>query len=121
MKLTNQEIYDYANQLLEAFDDNNQKLPIKISFYLQKNKNTLIELAKDIEQNRLEIAKENGALKDDGLYMIDPDKIESVRQDLIDLFSLEQDVNIYTIKADNLDENLTLTMGQMEALMFMID
>jgi hypothetical protein len=45
MKLTNNEIYTYANNLTEAFNDKEQKLPIKINFYLQKNKNCLIELA----------------------------------------------------------------------------
>jgi hypothetical protein len=34
MKLTNNEIYMYAKQLTEAFDDRSQKLPVKISFYL---------------------------------------------------------------------------------------
>jgi hypothetical protein len=56
MKLTNNEIYTYANTLAQAFDDKDQKLPIKISFYLQKNKNTLIQLAQDIEQLRMSIA-----------------------------------------------------------------
>jgi hypothetical protein len=49
MKLTNSEIYSYANKLIEVFQDKTQKLPIKINFYLQKNKNILIALAKEIE------------------------------------------------------------------------
>jgi hypothetical protein len=56
MKLTNNEIYNYANNLFAAFNDGEQKLPIKISFYLQKNKNTLLTLAQDIEKSRIEIA-----------------------------------------------------------------
>ena len=45
MKLTNRKIYEYALMLAEAFKDNEQKLPIKINFYLQKNKNELMKLA----------------------------------------------------------------------------
>ena len=36
--MTNLEIYNIANNLLEAFNDNNQKLPVKVNFFLQKNK-----------------------------------------------------------------------------------
>jgi hypothetical protein len=45
MKMTNNDIYSHANQLLEVFQDNNQKLPIKINFYLQKNKSILVSSA----------------------------------------------------------------------------
>jgi hypothetical protein len=34
MVLTNQKIYLYATDLNSAFSDNNQRLPIKINFYL---------------------------------------------------------------------------------------
>lgn len=122
MKLTNNEIYTYANQLMGVFNDENQKLPVKINFYLQKNKKLLIELAQDIERERLDIARSNGTLDPEkGQYSIDPDKIESVQKELTDLFSLEQEVNIYKINIDSLSDDLTLTTGQMEALMFMID
>ena len=122
MKLTNNEIYTYANQLVGVFNDENQKLPVKINFYLQKNKNLLVELAQDIERERLDIAKSNGTLDPEkGQYSIDPDKIESVQKELTDLFNLEQEVNIYKINIDSLSDDLTLTTGQMEALMFMID
>jgi hypothetical protein len=45
MKMTNIEIYTNALGLNKAFSDNTQKLPIKINFYLQKNKATLTALA----------------------------------------------------------------------------
>lgn len=122
MKLTNREIFTYVNLLNNAFSDAEQKLPIKINFYLQKNKKTLIELAQDIEQSRLEIAQTNGQLDEEkGQYAIDPDKIKIVQKELEDLFDLEQEVEIYTIDIDSLSDDLTLTTGQMEALMFMIN
>ena len=122
MKLTNNEIYNYAIALNKAFDDEAQKLPIKVSFYLQKNKNTLMALAQDIESARLKIAQENGTFSEEaGQYAIDSDKIELVSKELEDLFNLEQEVNIYTINIDSLNEDLLISTAQMEALMFMID
>ena len=35
MKLTNKQIYDYTLNLNQAFNNNQQKLPIKLNFYLQ--------------------------------------------------------------------------------------
>lgn len=122
MKMTNNEIYVRARQLMEAFQDGEQKLPIKVNFYLSKNKNTLIGLAQDIEQARIGIAQTYGVLDESGeQYQIPDDKLEEASKELDDLFSLEQEVNIYTIKADSLDDDLTLTMAQMEALMFMVE
>lgn len=122
MKLTNNEIYTYAIALKEAFNDENQKLPIKVNFYLQKNKTLLTQLAMDIEKARVEIAKEYGVLDEESQqYVIPQDKIEIASQELNDLFNLEQEVNIYTINIDALSEDLLISTAQMEALMFMID
>lgn len=122
MKLTNNEIYIYARNLIEAFNDGEQKLPIKISFYLQKNKNTLMQLAQDIETSRLEIAKNYGILDEENQqYNIPTDKMEDAQKELTDLFNLEQDVQIYTINIDNFGDDLTITTAQMEAIMFMIE
>jgi hypothetical protein len=49
MKLTNNEIYSQALAFNKAFNDENQKLPIKVNFYLQKNKKSLIDLGVEIE------------------------------------------------------------------------
>ena len=122
MKLTNNEIYTYANNLAQAFDDKDQKLPIKISFYLQKNKNTLIQLAQDIEQSRMNIAQSHGTLDENNQqYVIPSEKMETVAKELNDLFTLEQEVQIYTINIDSFGDDLTITTAQMEAIMFMIE
>lgn len=122
MKMTNNEIYAHARQLMQAFQDGDQKLPIKVNFYLQKNKNSLISLAQDIEQARIGIAQAYGVLDESGeQYQIPDEKIAEASKELEDLFALEQDVNIYTINADSLDDDLTLTMAQMEAIMFMVN
>lgn len=122
MKLTNNEIYTYAVTLVEAFADNTQRLPMKINFYLQKNKKTLMELAQDIEDSRLEIIRSYGELSEDGIhYIINNDKIENAQKELKDLLNLEQEVNIYMISEEKLSDDISLTTGQMEAIMFMIE
>ena len=122
MTMTNNEIYTYTRQLMDAFNDGEQKLPIKINFYLQKNKNTLLALAQDIERSRLEIAQSFGTLDDAGeQYIIPNDKLAEASKELEDLFNLEQDVAIHKISIDSLNDDLKLSAAQMEALMFMID
>lgn len=122
MKLTNNEIYNYATKLQEVFTDGEQKFPVKVNFYLQKNKKTLLELAQDIEANRMMIAQSYGELnEEEGQFVVPPEKIQEATQELNDLFNLEQEVQIYTIDIDNFDDNLMLTTAQMEALMFMIN
>lgn len=122
MKLTNKKIYNYAQQLIVAFSDNQQKLPIKLNFSIQKNKKILLELAQDIEAARMEIAQEFGVLQSDTQqYLIPPDKIPEAQQELSDLFNIEQEVNICMIKADSLSNDIELSMAQMEAIMFMIE
>lgn len=122
MKLTNNEIYIYASNLAQAFDDKDQKLPIKISFYLQKNKNTLVQLAQDIEQSRMSIAQSHGNFDEENQqYVIPPEKMEVVAKELNDLFTLEQEVQIYTVNIDSFSDDLTITTAQMEAIMFMIE
>lgn len=122
MKLTNSEIYSYAIALNEAFVDNTQRLPMKVNFYLQKNKKTLAELGRDIEESRMDIIRNYGELTEDGTqYAISKENIEPAQKELEDLLNLEQEVNIYMISADSLTDDISLTTGQMEAIMFMID
>lgn len=122
MTMTNNEIYTYTRQLMDAFNDGEQKLPIKINFYLQKNKNTLLSLAQDIEKARLEIAQTYGTLDESGeQYQIPNEKLAEASKELEDLFNLEQDVAIHKISIDSLSDDLMLSAAQMEALMFMID
>lgn len=122
MKLTNNEIYNYATKLASEFKDTKQVLPVKINFYLQKNKKLLLELAQDIEQARMQIAQTYGKYNEETQnYSIDPERVVEANKELNDLFTLEQDVNICMINFANIDDNLSLTTGQMEAMMFMIE
>jgi hypothetical protein len=121
MLLTNQQIYNYALALSTAFSSE-QRLPMKINFYLQKNKNTLLALGQDIENSRLEVIRAYGTPNEDGTqYTIPKESIEIAQKELNDLFALEQEVCIYKISADSLPDDISLTTSQMEAIMFMID
>lgn len=121
MILSNKEIYNYAVQLVSFFQDTTQRLPIKVNFYLQKNKNILIALARDIEEARINIIKNYGKPLEDGSYNISKENVEIVTQELNDLFDLKQEVMIYKVNIDSFPEDISLTASQMEALMFMIE
>lgn len=121
MILTNNQIYNYALNLEQLFLEEEQKLPIKINFYLQKNKNTLFELAKDIEAARTSIAQSYGEMDEEtSYYKILPENVEVATKELQDLLMLEQEVNIYQVNIEDFPVDLNLTTDQMEALMFMI-
>lgn len=122
MKLTNNKIYDYANALVGAFSDPDLRLPVKVNFYLTKNKVTLVELAKDIEKARTEIIRNFSTLNEDtNQYEVPTDKTDEAMKEINELFGLEQDVNIYTIKFEDIGEKMMMSTAQMEALLFMIE
>lgn len=123
MKMTNTDIYTYAMKLAESFTDDTQRLPVKVNFYLQKNKSLLISLAQDIETSRMEIIRNYGAPSEEneGQYIIPADKVTEAQKELSDLLALEQEVTIYKINIDSIPDDLALTTGQMDAIMFMID
>ena len=119
--MTNLEIYNIANKLLEAFSDEEQKFPVKLNFFLQKNKKLLVTLAQEIEESRINIAKTYGQLNENGSFIIAPENTEKAQGELNALFNIEQNVDIMKINYNELDPNMELTSAQMEALMFMIE
>lgn len=123
LTMTNNEIYQIFNNLMEQFNNGEQKFPVKINFYLQKNKNTLMGFAQEIETARLEIINNYGNPSEDnpGQYIIPPENIEIAQQELNELFALEQDVQVYKTKIDDFPADMSLTAKQMEALLFMIE
>ena len=122
MLMKNFEIYESAKAMNEAFADNTQYLPVKVNFFIQKNKSTLLALAQDIEAARMNIIRNYGEPTEDGnSYSIPKEKIEIASKELNDLFEIEQEVDIKKINIDNFPDDISFTTGQMEALMFMID
>lgn len=108
-------------QELNSFDIKGIKLPIRIGFFLQKNIQTIITAAKEIEQARLDIAMEYGQPnKEDNGYTIPQDKLDIVNQELTDLFNLEQDIPIHIFKLDEF-EGMELEYEKLSAILFMIE
>ena len=119
--LTNNQIYNYTDSFIKNFSQRDIKFPVKVNFYLLKNQNTLLSLAQEIEQERINIAQEYGILNEETQqYEVPPEKIQEAKKKLDDLFNLTQEVKIYKVKLEDFG-NIELTPDQMEALLFMIE
>lgn len=122
MTMTNLEIYNLAMAMSEAFKDGSQYLPVKINFFIQKNKSTLLTLAQDIDNARIAIAQNYGTIDhESNQFVIPEDKVDVANSEISDLLAIEQDVNIRKVSIDTFPDDISLTTAQMEALMFMID
>lgn len=122
LTLTNLEIYSLANQLAEAFNTSNteEHLPIKINFFLQKNMKTILDLGQDIDKTRTEIIQRYGALNPEtNNYDIPTEKIDEAQKELMDLFNLEQEVQINMLDI-NLFDNVDISEKKGNAILFMI-
>ena len=119
--LTNNQIYNYTDSFIKNFSQKDIKFPVKVNFYLLKNQKTLLNLAQEIEQERVNIAQEYGILNEETQqYEVPLEKIQEAKKKLDDLFNLTQEVKIYKVKLEDLG-NIELTPDQMEALLFMIE
>jgi hypothetical protein len=61
MKIKNKQIYEYT-QKLGIFSNCNITMPVRISFYLQKNIKLIQEANDDIERARMQIGAQFGTL-----------------------------------------------------------
>lgn len=120
--MTNNDIYNHANNLLGAFEDvANLSLPVKVHFYFQKNMDFVVKMAQDIEKSRTEILNKYGTLdQETQTYKFEEADVEKVNQDMMDLFSLEQEVKIHVIPMEWI-EDMELTAKQVNAFSFMFD
>lgn len=120
--MTNNDIYNHANNLLSAFEDvANLSLPVKVHFYFQKNMDFIVKMAQDIEKSRTEILDKYGTLdQETQTYKFEEADVEKVNQDMMDLFSLEQEVKIHVIPMEWI-EDIELTAKQVNAFSFMFD
>ena len=119
MKMNNGIIYQYALTLNEALNNNDLQMPVAVIFSIEKNKQTLMAVAQDVEKYRMDIIKKYGE-EVDGNYNVPQDKIEIANKELQDLFSIEQEVNIYKFNIEDLGD-IKLTSNQMNAILFMIE
>lgn len=119
VKMNNGMIYQYALTLNEALNDNDLQMPVAVIFSIEKNKQTLMAIAQDVEKYRMDIIKKYGE-EVDGNYNVPQNKIEIANKELQDLFSIEQEVNIYKFNIEDLGD-IKLTSNQMNAILFMIE
>ena len=120
----NKDILENATLLHKIFLESNQEivLPIKVNFYLQKNIKTFLKNAEEIEEARLKIGEKYGEYDaNDNSYVIENKELrQKAQQELKDLLSLDQILEIYTITLEDLQDT-KLTVAQMNAMLFMID
>lgn len=120
MILSNQQIFQYSQDIVNNFSKDEKYYPAKFNFYLQKNLKTLMNSVDEIEQSRNNTIKHYGKQVNGNEYTIPPEKIQLVNAELQELSNIEQDVNIYMVKLQDIEE-LEFTPQQMNALMFMIE
>ena len=119
MKLINQQIYSYASNLMNFNIE--QKLPVRINFFLQKNIQAIVRAAQEIDMVRIDIAQQFGTFKEEtNSYFVSPENMPAASQELNDLMSLEQDINLHIFKLDDFD-GVELTYQQLSNIMFMIE
>ena len=119
IKMNNGMIYQSALALNEALNDNDLQMPVAVISSIEKNKQTLMTVAQDVEKYRMDIIKKYGE-EVDGNYNVPQDKIEIANKELQDLFSIEQEVSIYKFNIEDLGD-IKLTSNQMNAILFMIE
>ena len=119
--MTNEEIYTYATALSTAFSEMaNVVMPVKVHFYFQKNMTTLVNMAQELEKARMSILEQYGTLDEEtNSFKFEGENIDKANRDIIDLFSIEQEVKINTIPLEWLD-SMELTSAQANAFAFMI-
>ena len=121
MKLTNEQIYNLTNSYTTEFSDFKSYIPAKVNFAIQKNMQVLAAAAQGIEETRMEVAKHYGVMSENGQgYEIPEDARPQVQQELNDLFSIEQELEIKTFSIDALGD-VEFTPAQMQIIMFMIE
>ena len=121
MKLTNNTIYTLASTCPQEFADFKSYIPAKANFAIQKNFSTLAAAAQGIDEARLGVAKHYGELDESGeRYTFSADVMETVNKELTELFEIEQDLDIRTIRIEDLG-SAEFTPAQMQAIMFMIE
>ena len=104
--MTNDEIYSLAVGFYNDFNGD-MKLPVKVGFYLIKNKNYFIKLGKEIDEKRAEI-RSRCAQDQDRAYT-----------ELKELSEIRREVSFYQVDLKDFGD-LNLSLRELEILEFMI-
>ena len=126
MKMTNQEILNFANLAL-----GNKHLPVKIAYAIQKNAEAIkpaLTAYDGIRKDKLESYskkdEEGKPIITDNSYTIED--VESFNADMTELLAIETEVDIQKVKIDEFDKLDdpkfdALTVSEMAILKFMIE
>ena len=121
MKFLNSEIYEMSKKLNQTFSDHKTtSLPIKVSFRIYKNKQTLEKEGRVVEQCLFQLYDKYGTREDNGV-LIPAENLENFQKEYDSLMNIVQDLDIYKIKISEIDASMQITNEEMEAIFFMID
>lgn len=118
--LSNNDIYYIATGLNSNFD-RDLKLPIKVSFYLNKNKKYFTELAQQIEEEKNKLCAKFGTFDSvNNRFHFENDEIlKQVNKEFSELMGLKQEVSFYEIPLEDFGE-INLSIKEMDILEYMI-
>lgn len=122
--MSNMEIYNIATTLVALHNrmvEEEKVFPVKVNFYFQKNMNSLVEMAKELDAERSSIVMKYGTPSetDENQIQIPQEHVDEVNKTLNDLFSLEQEVAVNVIELDWF-EGVNMTAQEVAAITFMI-
>ena len=119
MELTNEQVVEiYQN--LSNLTDNTQNLPVKASYAIIRNLNTLKAIAQDIEQTRQGLITSLKGHFEDGIFYVDKEDIPKADKLFHELGEVKNQVTIYTFPISLLD-GYDVDLKTMNALFFMIE
>lgn len=120
---SNEDIMTYTSLMVANFltEEHDIILPIKVNYSLQINYLTFYNRAKKIEELRMEIGRKYGKKNEEtGSYEVPFENIPAAEKAINDLMEIEQNLDVMTIKLNDLSE-CNLTTQQMRTLIFMIE
>ena len=120
--MTNKEIYIAYSGLYDLRKAGSVRFPARVSFAIIHNMRQLEPVVAAYEDAKTILLQENGTLSEDNLnaFVVPPEKISYVSQELSTLDDTQVGVIIQRINMGDLD-GLDLTLQDMDALYFMIE
>lgn len=116
--MKNYEIYEYAKRIKDLSIET--PMPVKISFYIQKNKKTLLDLGAEIEESLFQLYNKYGEQKDSQMF-IPQENIKLFQKEFDELMDIEQNIHLYIIKLEEIDDTIQISPENIETILFMIE
>ena len=124
-EMKNYEIMDAATKMNAAFAENNssQLLPMRMSFFIQRNRKTLNDIVENINTCKNQIIQKFGtpSPEDSKMYTFEGDAEEKANKEFSDLMNIKIDVDLHLIKFSDIDDSIQISNEQMDAILFMIE